>query len=54
MNLKDMYQKNQKLSDLRQRLAASIKDNKPDELSDAFLRCARPSATSMRRSTRPS
>ena len=36
MNLKDMYQKNQKLSDLRQRLAASIKDNKPDELSDVF------------------
>lgn len=36
MNLKDMYQKNQKLSDLRQRLAAAIKDNKPDELSDVF------------------
>lgn len=36
MNLKDMYQKNQKLSDLRQRLAGAIKDNKPDELSDAF------------------
>lgn len=36
MNLKDMYQKNQKLSDLRQRLAGAIKDNKPDELSDVF------------------
>ena len=36
MKLKDMYQKNQKLSDLRQRLAAAIKDNKPDELSDVF------------------
>ena len=36
MNLKDMYQKNQKLSDLRQRLSAAIKDNKPDELSDVF------------------
>lgn len=36
MNLKDMYQKNQKLSDLRQRLAAAIKDNKPDDLSDVF------------------
>lgn len=36
MNLKDMYQKNQKLSDLRQRLAAAIKDNKPDELSDVL------------------
>lgn len=36
MNLKDMYQKNQKLSNLRQRLAAAIKDNKPDELSDVF------------------
>lgn len=36
MNLKDMYQKNQKLSDLRQRLASAIKDNKPDKLSDVF------------------
>lgn len=36
MNLKDMYQKNQKLSDLRQQLAGAIKDNKPDELSDVF------------------
>lgn len=36
MNLKDMYQKNQKLSDLRQRLAAAIKDSKPDDLSDVF------------------
>lgn len=36
MNLKDMYQKHQKLSDQRQRLAAAIKENKPDELSDAF------------------
>ena len=36
MNLKDMYQKHQKLADQRQRLAAAIKDNKPDELSDAF------------------